>query len=172
MDFYQLIEGRESIRNYDPERPVDAETLKRILNAGRLAPSAVNKQPWKFLLISSPEMLEKVRSCYARDWLRGAPHILVIVGDTDAAWIRESDGYNSLETDMTIAMDHMILAAEFEGVGTCWIEAYDPVALRKALALKENEKVFSITPLGYQKEGFVKKGNKERKAFEEVVQFL
>ena len=172
MDFYQLIEGRESIRNYDPERPVDAETLKRILNAGRLAPSAVNKQPWRFLLISSPEMLEKVRKCYAQNWFKEAPHILAIVGDIGAAWTRENDGYNSLETDLTIAMDHMILAAEYEKVGTCWIEAYDPAVLRAALDLKESERVFSITPLGYQKEGFAKKGNKERKPFDEVVQFL
>lgn len=172
MDFYQLIEGRESIRNYDLERPVDAETLKRILNAGRLAPSAANKQPWKFLLISSPEMLEKVRRCYGRNWFKEAPHVLAVVGDVETAWTRESDGYNSLETDMTIAMDHMILAAEYERVGTCWIEAYDPLILREALGLKENEKVFSITPLGYQKEGFAKKGNKERKTFDEVVRFL
>ena len=60
MDFYELIRGRESIRNYDPGRPLDEETLYRILEAGRVAPSAVNYQPWRFLLISSPGMLAKV----------------------------------------------------------------------------------------------------------------
>lgn len=172
MDFYQLVEGRESIRNYDSKRPVDREVLTRILNAGRVAPSAVNRQPWRFLLISSPEMLAKVHRCYAREWFREAPHVLVVVGNRDDAWTREADGYNSIETDMTIAVDHMVLAAEYEGVGTCWIEAYDPGILREALELKESEVVFSITPLGYPKEGFEKHGNKERKGFEEVVEFL
>jgi nitroreductase len=172
MDFYELIRGRESIRNYDPGRPLDEETLYRILEAGRVAPSAVNYQPWRFLVISSPGMLAKVRPCYGREWFSDAPHILVVVGYPDQAWVRKYDGYNSLETDLTIAMDHMILAAEYEGVATCWVGAYDPDVLREALSLKENEVVYSITPLGYPKEGFVKKGKKARKAMEEIIQFL
>ena len=172
MDFYKLIRERESIRNYDPDRPLDNDTLHRILEAGRFAPSAVNAQPWRFLVISSPGMLAKVRPCYGRSWFSDAPHVLVIVGKVDEAWVREADGYNSIETDLTIAMDHMILAAEYEGVGTCWIEAYDPHKLREALSLKDNEKVFSITPLGYPKKGFEKKGNKKRKELGEIVEFL
>ena len=61
MDFYELIRNRESIRNYDPTRPLSEEVMGRILEAGRLAPSAVNYQPWRFLVVSSPEMLAKVR---------------------------------------------------------------------------------------------------------------
>ncbi len=169
MDFYELIRGRESIRNYDPDRPLDKDTLYRILEAGRLAPSAVNYQPWRFVVVSSPEMLEKVRACYPRPWFQDVPQILVVVGDINSSWVRKHDEYNSLETDLTIAMDHMILAAEYEGVATCWIGAYDPDMLQKALSLEPNEKVYSITPLGYPKEGFEKKGNKKRKAIEEVV---
>jgi nitroreductase len=172
MDFYELVRGRESIRSYDPQKPVDKETLYRILDAGRLAPSAVNYQPWRFLVISSGEMLARVRPCYGRDWFSDAPHILVVVGLKDKAWVRQKDGYNSLETDLTIAMDHMILAAEYEGVGTCWVGAYDPFMLREVLELKENEIIYSITPLGYPKEGFTKKGDKKRKTLEEVVIFL
>jgi len=172
MDFYELIRNRESIRNYDPDRPLDDETLYRILEAGRLAPSAVNFQPWRFLVVSSEEMLAKVRPCYGRAWFSDAPHILIVVGYVDEAWVREKDGYNSLETDLTIALDHMILAAEYEGVATCWVGAYDPDLLREALSLKENEIVYSITPLGYPKEGFEKKGNKKRKAIDEIVELL
>ena len=172
MDFYELVRSRESIRDYDPERPVDRETLNRILEAGRLAPSAVNAQPWGFLVISSSEMLAKVRPCYAREWFSDAPHVLVVVGSVDESWVRKKDGYNFIETDLTIALDHMILAAEYEGVGTCWIGAYDPDCLRDALSLSENEVVYSITPLGYPKEGFSRKGSKKRKAMEEIVQFL
>jgi nitroreductase len=172
MDFYDLIRNRESVRSYDPDRPLPDEVLMRILEAGRLAPSAVNYQPWKFLVISSGEMLAKVRPCYPRDWFSDAPHVLVVVGYPDKAWVRKYDGYNSIETDLTIAMDHLILAAEYEGVATCWVGAYDPDLLREALSLKENEIVYSITPLGYPKEGFKKKGNKKRKPMEEVVQIL
>lgn len=172
MEFTELIRSRESIRNYDPSRPVPREILERILDAGRMAPSACNIQPWKFLVISSPAMLEKVRACYGKEWFKEAPHILIVVGFRDQAWKRNYDGYNSIETDMTIAMDHLILAAENEGVGTCWIENYNPDILRKALDLTENQVVFSITPLGYQKPGFVKAGNKKRKPVEDVVKFL
>ena len=69
-------------------------------------------------------------------------------------------------------MDHLILAAEAEGVGTCWIAAFDPQVLRSALGLQENEAVFAITPLGYPRAGFVKKGVKDRKPLGEVAAFV
>jgi nitroreductase len=173
MDFYEVINQRESIRNYDPLKPLTKEVYTRILEAGRVAPSAANKQPWRFLLISSPEMLAKVRPCYDWGaWFLEAPHVLVVEGNRQQAWVRPWDKYNSLETDLTIAMDHMVLAAENEGVGTCWIAAFKPDILRNALRLQENEIVYAITPLGYPKEGFKKKMAKQRKPFNEVVQIL
>lgn len=172
MDYFNLISNRESVRNYNVNRKVDKQILTKIANAGRLAPSAANKQPWKFLIISSENMLEKVRPCYYRDWFKQAPHILVVVGDKTKSWARKTDDYNSLETDLTIAMDHMILAAEAEGIGTCWIAAFDNTILRKALQLDKNEVVFSITPLGYSNQGYQKKGDKIRKTFDEVVEFI
>lgn len=169
MDFYELIQKRESVRDYDSNRIIDDSVLNRILNAGRLAPSASNRQPWTFLLVSSNEKLEKVRACYQKSWFQQAPHILVIVGDKSKSWIRSYDGYNSIETDLAIAMDHIILAAENENVGTCWIEDYDFNILSDAISLKENEVIFSITPLGYQNEGYQKQGNKKRKSLEEII---
>ena len=115
MNFFQLISNRESIRSYDPEKPVSHEVLLQILEAGRLAPSAANLQPWQFVVVSSPEMLAKVRATYSRVWFADAPHVLIVVGNNEKAWKR-ADGYNSIETDLTIAMDHMILAAESFGV--------------------------------------------------------
>jgi nitroreductase len=172
MEFQELIKYRESVRDYDPTRAVPQAILRRILEAGRLAPSAANRQPWKFLMISSKEMLQKVHVCYAKDWFRAAPHILIVAGKREDAWTRRYDGYNSLETDLTIAMDHLILAAANEGVGTCWIAAFDPQILRTALNFKENEVVYAITPLGYQHTGYQHKVKKERKEFEGVVKFL
>jgi nitroreductase len=174
MDYAQLILERESVRDYDPARPVEDEKLRRILEAGRIAPSAAGRQPYKILLVSSKEMLGKIRPCYGRPWFSDAPHLLIVKGDWDKAWVREADGYHSLETDLTIAMDHMILAAENEGVSSCWVEAYDPFLLRKVLGLKPSEFVFSITPLGYPKSGYAKRGpsKKVRKPFEELVEIL
>jgi nitroreductase len=172
MEYTDLIRSRESVRNYDPNRPVSKEILERILNAGRLAPSACNYQPWKFLVISSSDALEKVRACYSRDWFKDAPHIIVVLGLRNQAWNRSYDGYNSIETDIAIAMTHIILAAENESVGTCWIAAYNPVILKEALNINDNQLIFGITPLGYPKPGFMKVLNKKRKPLGDVVEFL
>lgn len=170
MSFHKLIAERESIRTFSNKKISD-KVLRRILEAGRLAPSAANKQPWSFLLVSSDEMKAKIHKAYRGEWLREAPHILIVVGRQSEAWTRR-DGYNSLETDLTIAMTHMILAAESESIATCYLAAFDEKILREALNLSDDEKVFAITPLGYTPEGFVKQGEKKRKAFDEVVRYL
>ena len=172
MEYYELIRSRESIRDYDSQKPIPKVVLERVLDAGRIAPSAKNFQPWKFLVIQSPEMLAKVRLCYHGEWFRNAPVILVITGYKDKAWVRSYDGYNSIETDLTIALTHIILAAENEGLATCFVEAYDPLILRSTLDLEENQVVFGITPLGYPHDGFRKRGNKVRKSLDEVVKYL
>ncbi len=172
MEYYDLISTRESVRKYDPHRIIPKEILEKILNAGRLAPSAVNYQPWKFLVISSDDMLARVRACYDRGWFKEAPHVLIVIGLKDQAWVRSYDGYNSVETDVTIAMTHLILAAENEGVGTCWIAHYDPALLKKALNLNENQVVFGITPLGYPVQDYKKTLPKKRKPLKDIVGFL
>lgn len=172
MDFFDLIKNRESIRDYDAENAVEAVKLNKIIEAGRLAPSAANRQPWCFYVVSSDENLAKIRNCYNKPWFGDAPHVLIVAGKRKAAWTRATDGYNALETDLTIAMDHMILAAESLGVGTCWIAAFDPDELKKTGILSNDEEVFAITPLGYPKKDFKKSGNKNRKPFAGVVKFV
>jgi nitroreductase len=171
MEFTKVICERESIRSYDPARPLDKQVLARIVDAGRIAPSAANRQPWRFIVVSSREILTHVRRSYSKPWFQEAPHVLIVTGKTGDSWTRQ-DGWNSIETDLTIAMDHMILAAENEGVGTCWIAAFDPSALRTALGLSSDDRVYAITPLGYPKPGFNKKGQKQRKTLQEVVRYL
>jgi nitroreductase len=172
MEYTELIRNRESIRNYDPNRSVPGEILEKILEAGRLAPSAKNFQPWKFLLISSPALLEKVKASYLREWIKEAPHILVLIGLKNQAWIRGYDGYNSIETDVSIAMTQIILAAENEGVGACWIAAFNPAILKEALNRGEDQRIYAMTPLGYPKTGFQKSFNKKRKPLDEIVEYL
>ncbi|MEN8907226.1 MAG: nitroreductase family protein [Clostridiales bacterium] len=172
MDFYEVINGRESVREYDVNKKIKLETLKKIANAGRIAPSACNFQPWEFLIISSEDILEKVRPCYLASWFKEAPHILIVKGFRNKAWLRGYDEYSSLETDLTIAMDHMILAAENEGVATCWIAAFNPEILEKVLELKQDEFVYAITPLGYAKRGYIKKDHKPRKELSEILKII
>jgi len=172
MEYTDLIKSRASVRNYDANRTVDKEILEKILDAGRLAPSACNIQPWKFLIISTPDLLEKVKASYNREWFKNAPHVLAVVGYRDQAWKRSYDGYNSIETDVAIAMTHIMLAAENEGVGTCWIAAYDPAKLRETLDLHVDQLVFGITPLGYPKCGYEKASSKKRKPLSEIADFL
>jgi len=172
MEYTELISRRESLSNYDPARPGPESVIRRILDAGRIAPSAHNNQPWKFILVSSPVLLEKVKMWYHREWIKDAPHILIVTGIRDEAWTREYDSYNSVETDTAIAMMHIILAAANEGVGTCWIMAYDPFAIKEALNLGEKYQIFGITPLGYPKPGYERKAVKKRKPLEEIVDFL
>ncbi|HEY9594078.1 MAG TPA: nitroreductase family protein, partial [Spirochaetia bacterium] len=115
--------------------------------------------------------LSQLRRCYQKQWFHDAPHVLVVVGRTGEAWTRQ-DGWNSIETDLAIVMDHLILAAENEGVATCWIGAYDPAVLRSTLSLTSDERVYAITPLGYPRPGFTKKGQKQRKTLQDVVKYL
>ena len=171
MNFSELIKNRQSIRNYDPDKIVSENILTEILNAGRLAPSAANNQPWKFFIISSLEMLEKVRPCYDRDWFKNAPHILIVTGDRTKAWNRQ-DGYNSLETDLAIAMNHLILAAEEKCIATCWVANFKLDVLKSALSLSENETVFAISPLGYPRESFQKNANKDRKPLDKIAKLI
>ena len=171
MEFTELINVRESVRNFDPERPVPKDIILRILNAGRVAPSAKNLQPWRFIVISASPLLNRVKECYKRDWIKDAPHILVALGLKGQAWIRTYDSYNSVETDVTIAMTHIILAAENEGIGACWIAAYDPQCLSEVINPAENEIIYGMIPLGYPKPGYKKVLNKKRKSLEEIVEF-
>jgi len=78
MDFYELVASRSSIRSFDQTRLIPDEVLQRVLNAGRMAPSAKNLQPWRFHVVHSPEMLQKIYPCYSRDWIQNAPCLLMV----------------------------------------------------------------------------------------------
>jgi len=170
-DFYDLVNNRSSLRSFIRERPVPAPVLRRVLDAGRMAPSAKNLQPWTFKVVSSTKRLEAVYPCYPAEWIQSAPHLVFVTGQRNEAWVRRHDGYNSLETDLAIAMDHIILAATWEGLATCWVAAFDPARLRTALELREGEEIFAFTPLGFAAPD-AKPFPKKRKALDDIVEFL
>lgn len=170
-DFYELIRYRRSIRAYEPDKIVSGEVLGRILEAGRMAPTASNRQPVNFHLVKEKKVLSNLHKCYSRNWFHSAPCVLVLTGRREDAWVRSYDGYNSLEIDAAIMMDHMILAAEAEGVSTCWIIAFDPVVVMETLELKDDEIPLIMTPLGYFPDGYKKREMPGRKSIEELVTY-
>jgi nitroreductase len=147
MDFYDVIRTRRSIRKYR-QTPVEQAKLDRVLEAARLAPSAANLQPWHFILIRDARTRQNLRDAYGRDWFVGAPVIICACAEPGKAWVRR-DGKNYADVDVTIAFEHLVLAAAAEGLGTCWIGAFDPVKLKMILGLPDGIEPLAMTPLGY-----------------------
>jgi nitroreductase len=92
--FLELARNRYSCRNFDA-RPVEADRLEQVLEAGRIAPSAANMQPWHFFVIHKTGDLEKIRGAYHRDWFRTAPCVIVVCGDHGRSWKRK-DGKDTV----------------------------------------------------------------------------
>jgi len=164
MEFYEAINSRYSVRAYKSD-PVSDEKLKRILEAARLAPTAANFQPFKIIVIFTRGREAVLKRIYSKDWFVQAPLVIGIVALPDKGW-RRKDGKNYSEADATIAMDHLILAAANEGLGTCWIGAFDPQAVREILGLPDNVEPIAFTPLGYPADS---PSPKKRKDLNELV---
>ncbi len=152
MEFYEVLETRKSVRSYTNQE-ISEDTLNRIGKAVQLAPSACNKQPWRFLIVFNEKTKAEICKCYSREWLAQAPAIVVALGNNDEAWKREGETPIT-EIDVAIAMEHLVLAASAEGLGTCWVCAYEKAKLNKALNIIKPWDVLAISPLGYPaKEG-------------------
>ncbi len=165
MDLYEVIKNRRSVRNYK-STPIPQESLDRIWEAVRLAPSACNIQPWRFLVLRSPELRNSLRGIL-RDWAFTAPLLIVALGNREAAWKRDGESIHPI--DVAIATEHLVLAAASEGLGTCWICAFNRKALQNALEIPREWDVVAVTPLGYP--GDVGAPN-ERKPLSEIVKIL
>lgn len=170
MSFLELAKKRFSVRKYK-DNPVEEEKLMQVLEAGRVAPSAVNYQPLCFIVIREEEMLKKVAGTYARSWLLGAPAIIVVCGDHSQAW-RRADGKDHCDIDAAIAVDHMTLAAAELGLGTCWVCAFNSMECSKLLGLPANIEPIALLPIGYpqdDKMADVNRHETQRKKLEDMV---
>ncbi|KPK65707.1 MAG: nitroreductase [Planctomycetes bacterium SM23_32] len=147
MDFYQVVKGRRSVRGYRPD-PVEEQKLTRVLEAARAAPTAANRQPMKFYVLCDAALREQMLEVYSQPWFAEAPIIICACARPAEAWQR-GDGKNYADVDVTIAMDHLILAATAEGLGTCWIGAFKADRLREILGLPDELEPVALTPLGY-----------------------
>jgi len=166
MEFSELIEKRYSVRAYKPD-PVEDEELHQVLQAARLAPTAANRQPFHLIVIHTAGREAELKRIYNRDWFVQAPLVICACGIPARGWVRR-DGRNYTDVDVTIAMDHLILAAANAGLGTCWIAAFDPVAAREVLCLPDDVEPIAFTPLGYPAD---QPGPKKRKVLSELVRY-
>jgi nitroreductase len=148
MEFSDLVRNRYSARAYSG-RDIDPDVLNRVLEAFVLAPTAANRQPIGLVVIETAGREDELRRIYNAEWFSSQPPIVLAAClITDRCWTR-SDGKAYGDVDVSIAMDHLVLAATNEGLGTCWIGAFDAVAAREILELPENVEPIVFTPLGY-----------------------
>ncbi len=174
MEFSEVIKNRYSVRSYKPV-PVEDEKIKEILEAARLAPTACNLQPFKFVVIHTAGKEEELKRVYRGSWFSKAPVIIcacaIPIAKTDALpsknWVR-TDGNVYSFLDSAIAVDHLVLAATDLGLGTCWVGAFDVKAARELLKLPDDIEPVIFIPLGYPDD---KPGVKHRKPIEELVRY-
>ena len=164
--FLSLCQKRASVRDYLPTPP-SAEAVVRIKEAVRLAPSACNKQPWRFFYVTQPDVLAKLCETYPRPWLATAPALFVAVKNVEENWVRAADQHAHGDIDLAIAVEHLCLAAAEEGLGTCWVCNFDTQACAEILNLGANWQPVAMTPIGFPGEKHQDAGRK-RKPVEEV----
>ncbi len=145
MTLNEILTQRYSVRKYS-DRPVEPEKLQQILQAASLAPSAVNRQPVRLILVQSPKGLENLEQ--ATSFYR-APLGIIVCADTTVAWTRELDWKNHADIDASIVTDHMMLKATELGLGTVWICRFDPGRIRQDFALPEHWIPVNILAIGY-----------------------
>jgi nitroreductase len=163
MDVFTAISHRKSVRAYK-NKTVEDDVLRRILDAGRIAPSAGNRQDWKFVVVRDQETRRKLAlAAKGQMFLEQAP--VVIVGCAIEPTYVMMCGQSAGILDVSIAFSFMLLEATEQGLGTCWIGAFDEAAVKKILNVPDQMRVVAMTPLGYPDE--VPAG-RPRKSFEEV----
>lgn len=144
-DFLSLVQKRYAVRSYLP-KPVEAEKLERILEAGRVAPTAKNNQPHKFLVVQHLEGLEKLSKCTN---VQGYPLAIIVCGVPSEAWVRPYDGKGMVDTDTAIVATHMLLEAADLGLGSCWMTRFDPPVIRGLFRIPEDIEPEHILAIGY-----------------------
>jgi nitroreductase len=168
MDIFEVIEKRRSIRKYK-NTPIPHEKLMKVLNAARLAPSAKNYQPWKFIIVNDNEIKQKlVVACRGQKFIAEAPVVIVACGLESQTWKGLGGNRYSLDVDVAIAVDHLTLAACAEGLGTCWIGAFNEDEVKKILEVPKDVRIVALIPLGYPDE---EKTTYTRKSIDEIISY-
>jgi nitroreductase len=172
-----IIKIRQSDRAYDTDRPVEQEKLDYILEAARLAPSANNSQPWKFIIVTDPELKKKTAAAIADKTLgmnhftfQAPVHIIIIEENTNFAskvggFIKQK---HFPDTDLGIAAAHITLAAAEQGLGTCIVGWFDEKKLKDILKIPSSKRPLLVITLGYSTQ---KLREKKRKNLNDIVSY-
>ena len=175
MEVFEAIRTRRSIRSYE-EKPVEEEKIRKILKAARLAPSAGNRQPWRFIVITDPkvkdrliEVKEKRMPPHVRPPRRGGPLSAPVVIVGCAVPSDSFPGTDFWKIDVAIALQNLVLAAWEEGLGTCWLGVFHEEEVKEVLGIPKEARVVVMIALGYPAE---KKGPvTDRKPLDEIVRY-
>ena len=159
MDVFEAIKLRRSVRAYR-DKPVEKEKIQKLLEAARLAPSAKNRQEWRFIVVTDKRTREHlVDACKGQKFVGEAPLIIVGLADPSVSrWYK---------VDLGISMEHIVLQATELGLGTCWIGAFYEDKVKEILNIPENKEVVALLTVGYPRE----EGSRltGRKKLEEIV---
>ena len=170
MEFNDVLQNRYSCRAF-AAAPVEQEKVGRILEAGRMAPTAVNKQPVHIWAVSQPDTLEAIKDVTRSNY--GAPLLLVVGCRPADAWVRRYDGKNGAEVDASIVATYLMLAAQNEGLATLWVGSFDPASLSRILPGTEGYDLVAMINVGYPAaESIPSPMHAARKSLDELVTAL
>ena len=147
MNMLELSRQRFSARKFTDQK-VSPSDLDYLLECARLAPSAVNRQPWHFVVVESEEAKARLRQVYNREWFATAPLYIVCYAHTGRCWTRAAEQKAHGDIDVAIAAEHICLSATERGLGSCWVCNYDPDLMRSLFPLPDHEAVV-ILPVGH-----------------------
>ena len=143
----EAIKERQSVRNY-LDKEIPEELLRQVLETGRLAPSACNNQPWKFIVVKDKKLKEKLITACKNQNFVGEAAVIIVGCATDPSY-KMGNGDYSYSVDLAIALDHMSLQAADLDLGTCWIGAFYQNKVKEVLKIPEDVKVVALMPLGF-----------------------
>lgn len=168
MSVLDVIRQRRSVRVYKKD-PIPEEILLRVLEAARLAPSGKNLQPWKFVIVRDAKLKKKLaEASNKQSFIAMAPLIVVACGFPGECYRSVGRYMLSWPVDVTIALEHMILQAQEEGLGTCWIGSFEEKEVKSILGVPDLARVLALTPLGYPGEVPEFRG---RKSLAEIISY-
>ena len=146
--FLELCQARHSVRAYT-ERPVSMDDVYYVLDCMRLAPSAVNFQPWRFLLVQGDDC-RKLQQCYANPWFKSVRTCIVALCDHRRSWKRNFDGKDHGDVDLGIVVAHFMLAAVDRGLSSCCVCNFNPGLFKMHFNLHDDLEPVAFLPLGYE----------------------
>lgn len=161
MELVETVLSRRSIRQYE-QKDIPKDALEMILEAGRMAPSAGNKQSWHFIVITNDEIKRELSKGVFSRFLKNAPVTIVGCAHKD----RIAGRWSKIST--TIALQNMVIAAWAQGIGSCWIGAFNEEKVRRLLEIPEKWNVVALIPFGYPSKI---PSPKRKKALEKIMSF-